>query len=208
MSKLGSVVGEKSPVEKDDFIESKTPSNKCSVDTKPATKDIFMTWKGFTNAITQAFSNIDAKRTAERTLSGLTQKGSAVSYTAQFQQYANQTDWNDEALKNQRSTIVTTSESLRKGDTNPPRLTVNQNRRVTSPSQWNLTPPSNKADDPATLTRSGNLRSDSASTATSPAIWLGIANSQRRGTADASLANSLMPPSKAKGEDLSPPECS
>jgi hypothetical protein len=24
-----------------------------------------------------------------------------VSYTAQFQQYANRTDWNDEALKNQ-----------------------------------------------------------------------------------------------------------
>ncbi|KFY47014.1 hypothetical protein V494_00226 [Pseudogymnoascus sp. VKM F-4513 (FW-928)] len=82
-------------------MESKTPSNKCLVDTKPATKDIFMTWKGFTNAITQAFGDIDAKRTVERTLSGLTQKGSAVFYTAQFQQYANRTDWNDEALKNQ-----------------------------------------------------------------------------------------------------------
>jgi hypothetical protein len=55
-----------------DFMESKSVNNKCTTETKPATKDIFMTWKGFTHAITQAFGDIDAKRTAERTLSGLT----------------------------------------------------------------------------------------------------------------------------------------
>jgi len=35
-----------------DFMETKSVNNKCTTETKAATKDIFMSWKGFTLAIT------------------------------------------------------------------------------------------------------------------------------------------------------------
>ena len=58
------------------------------------TKYIFLSQDNFKNQITQIFGDLEEEATAERKLYSLTQKGSAIEYTTQFQMYAIRTDWN------------------------------------------------------------------------------------------------------------------
>jgi hypothetical protein len=61
-------------------------------------KYMFSSWEGFCNRLTQMYGDPEAIATAERKLQELTQRGSAMDYTTQFQTYATQTEWNDKAL--------------------------------------------------------------------------------------------------------------
>lgn len=65
------------------------------------TKDIFITWAGFVKQLKTNFGDIDAQHNAVRALQALRQKGSAVAYTAKFQQHASLTNWGDEAICDQ-----------------------------------------------------------------------------------------------------------
>ena len=62
------------------------------------TKDIFISWAGFVKQLRINFGDVDARRNAVRALEALKQKGSAVAYTAEFQQHAPLTNWGEEAI--------------------------------------------------------------------------------------------------------------
>jgi hypothetical protein len=81
-----------------DFMENKTDLGQCSTAMTKDTLTIFQTWKGFKKCIRRVFGDIDAERTAVRSIQNLRQKGSAANYTAEFQQHQAKTKWNDEAL--------------------------------------------------------------------------------------------------------------
>src|SRR5438445_4446467 len=61
------------------------------------TKYIFLSWDNFKSQITQIFRDLEEEAMAERKLYLLTQKGSAIEYTTQFQMYATKTNWNQKA---------------------------------------------------------------------------------------------------------------
>ena len=82
-----------------DYIKNRTSQGKVSTSMTKESQKIFMKFEGFEDRINRVFGDIDQTRTAERNIQNLKQTGSATSYTAVFQQYANQTSWNDEALK-------------------------------------------------------------------------------------------------------------
>jgi len=65
---------------------------------KPITRKIFKIFANFKKEITKVFRNIDPGRTAEWIIQNLKQTESAIAYTADFQQYSEQTDWNNKAL--------------------------------------------------------------------------------------------------------------
>lgn len=62
---------------------------------------IFETWDGFVSEIKANFGVTDERREAERAIESLRQKGSATSYTRDFQRYSTKTEWGDEALRYQ-----------------------------------------------------------------------------------------------------------
>jgi hypothetical protein len=84
-----------------DYMDNRTDKGECTTAMGEETIAIFQTFKGFKKRITRVFGDIDQERTAERHIQNLRQKGSAASYTAEFQQYSGKTDWNDDALKAQ-----------------------------------------------------------------------------------------------------------
>ena len=55
------------------------------------TKFIFISWDIFAERLTQIYKNLKNKATVEQKFKELTQKGSAMDYTIQFQIYATQT---------------------------------------------------------------------------------------------------------------------
>ena len=59
---------------------------------------MFLSWEGFLSQLIQMYGDIEAAMTAERRLSELTQKRSAINYTITFQIYATQMEWNQETL--------------------------------------------------------------------------------------------------------------
>ncbi len=67
-------------------------------DREAETKTIFATFKGFEDAITNAFGNVDETRMAIEKIQELKQKGSAADYAATFRQISSQTGWDDEPL--------------------------------------------------------------------------------------------------------------
>lgn len=85
-----------------DFMENKTERGQID---KEAMNDetiyIFSSWGRFKKRISRVFGDIDQERTAERHIQNLRQRGSAATYTAEFQQYSGKTDWDDAALKAQ-----------------------------------------------------------------------------------------------------------
>jgi hypothetical protein len=85
----------------EDFLGNRAANGGVSTAMKEETKEIFRTFKGFKQKIASVFGDIDPKRNAERALRSLRQTGSAVNYTAQFQQHKVKTGWNDEALQAQ-----------------------------------------------------------------------------------------------------------
>jgi hypothetical protein len=84
-----------------DYMQNRNSEGKCTTSMSDDTIVIFKTFEGFKKRITRVFGDIDQERTAERHIQNLRQKGSAATYTAEFQQYMNKTDWNDDALKAQ-----------------------------------------------------------------------------------------------------------
>jgi hypothetical protein len=84
-----------------DHMQHRNSEGLCTSGASKATQAIFVNWKGFIKQLNANFGDIDVKRTAMTTLTKLKQSGSAVSYTAVFQQYAHQTNWNDDALCHQ-----------------------------------------------------------------------------------------------------------
>jgi hypothetical protein len=65
------------------------------------TVKIFKTWNGFLEEIKVNFGVMDERKEAERAIESLRQKGSATSYTRDFQRYSTRTEWGDEALRYQ-----------------------------------------------------------------------------------------------------------
>jgi len=59
---------------------------------------MFSSFSKFKLRITRIFGDIDEERTSERHIRALNQKGPASSYAAEFQQYANRTQWDNAAL--------------------------------------------------------------------------------------------------------------
>jgi len=76
----------------EDYMKNRTSEGKCTTVMTKDTIAIFQTFEGFKKKITRVFGDIDQERTAERHIQNLRQKGSAASYTAEFQQYMNKTD--------------------------------------------------------------------------------------------------------------------
>ncbi|ELR05335.1 hypothetical protein GMDG_07318 [Pseudogymnoascus destructans 20631-21] len=66
------------------YMNHRTPDEKCNTSTSQGTKEIFVSWNGFL-----------------KTLKALKQRGSAVAYTAEFQQHATLTNWGEEAICDQ-----------------------------------------------------------------------------------------------------------
>jgi carbohydrate-selective porin OprB len=59
---------------------------------------IFLIQEGFVNRLTQIYGDLEIEATVEYRLWELTQWGSAIEYTTQFQMYMIQIKWNKEAL--------------------------------------------------------------------------------------------------------------
>ena len=64
-------------------------------DCNEETIDIFTLFSKYKKRISRIFRDIDEERTVEQFLQNLKQKGSIAGYTAEFQQYANCTEWGD-----------------------------------------------------------------------------------------------------------------
>ena len=62
------------------------------------TKYIFAGWDNFVNQFMQMFGDPEKEVTAEQQLENLTQRGTAIEYTMQFQMYTAKTEWNKSAL--------------------------------------------------------------------------------------------------------------
>jgi hypothetical protein len=63
------------------------------------TNEIFATWAAFQERLERTFGDLDKTRTATRKLLGTRQETSVGDYTAKFQKYAHQTEWDDNALR-------------------------------------------------------------------------------------------------------------
>ena len=84
-----------------DYMKNRLPDGRCSNGITKKSIKIFQKFEGFEGRINRVFGDIDQGRTAERNIQNLKQTGSATSYTTAFQQFANQTSWNNDALKAQ-----------------------------------------------------------------------------------------------------------
>ncbi|ELR02084.1 hypothetical protein GMDG_05244 [Pseudogymnoascus destructans 20631-21] len=84
-----------------DYINHRTPDGKCNTLASQGTKEIFVSWNGFLKTLKANFGDIDERRNTVRALQALKQRGSAVAYTAEFQQHATLTNWGDEAICDQ-----------------------------------------------------------------------------------------------------------
>jgi hypothetical protein len=65
------------------------------------TVEIFNSYPGFVRKIKATFGEVDEVRQAERAIQMLRQRGSAATYTAEFQRQAIKAGWDDKALKAQ-----------------------------------------------------------------------------------------------------------
>ena len=84
----------------EDYLENTNEEGQINLRKMEATTiKIFQTWDGFLQEIRANFGIMDERREAERAIESLKQKGSAVSYTRDFQRYSTKTEWGDEALK-------------------------------------------------------------------------------------------------------------
>ena len=83
-----------------DYIDNKGPNGELVEDNMfDETLTIFRSFKGFKKRISRVFGDIDQERNSERFLENLKQRGSAATYTAEFQQHSGRTDWDDTALR-------------------------------------------------------------------------------------------------------------
>lgn len=84
-----------------EYMKKRGDSSTLKTNMTDGCKDIFRSPQHFRDKINQVFGDIDQERTAERTIQNLRQKGSAATYTAEFQRYSSATGWNDDALRAQ-----------------------------------------------------------------------------------------------------------
>jgi hypothetical protein len=84
-----------------DYMKHANPKGQCTTAMQQGTIEIFGTYKGFVKRIKATFGEIDEERQAERAVQTLRQRGSAATYTAEFQRHAIKTGWNDDALRAQ-----------------------------------------------------------------------------------------------------------
>jgi hypothetical protein len=84
-----------------DYMAHRAADGRVTTTANQGTKDIFISWSGFVKQLRANFGDVDARRNAVRALEALRQRGSAVSYTAEFQQHATLTNWGDEAICDQ-----------------------------------------------------------------------------------------------------------
>ena len=75
-----------------DFLEN-TPENRDN-----DTNKITQSCAKFKKKLVQTFENFDEKQAAEQKMQSLQQTGSTANYTAKFQQYAAQTQWENASL--------------------------------------------------------------------------------------------------------------
>ena len=84
-----------------DYMDNKGDDGTLTKEMETETITIFRTWGGFKKRISRVFGDIDQERNAVRHIRNLRQRTSAATYTAEFQQYANKTDWEEAALKDE-----------------------------------------------------------------------------------------------------------
>ncbi|KFY90765.1 hypothetical protein V500_04970 [Pseudogymnoascus sp. VKM F-4518 (FW-2643)] len=84
-----------------DYMAHRAADGRVTTTAKDSTKSIFVSWTGFVKQLKANFGDLDARRNAVRAIQALKQKGSAVTYTAEFQQHATLTNWGDEAICDQ-----------------------------------------------------------------------------------------------------------
>jgi len=66
---------------------------------KPGTRDLFTSWKNFTDEMERMFGAVDAEDQAEKAITRLKQTKSVSAYTAEFKQLQSRIDWDDAALR-------------------------------------------------------------------------------------------------------------
>lgn len=81
-----------------DVMSHRTPDGALTTAARPDTIQLMNSWENFASKLQQYFGDHDRKRTAERNLRALVQKGSAAKYTAEFQQWSSMICWNNESL--------------------------------------------------------------------------------------------------------------
>lgn len=84
-----------------DYMKYKSASGSVTKTMQRGTQEIFLSYAGFVRRIRATFGEVDEVRQAERAIQMLRQRGSAATYTAEFQRQAIKTGWDDRALKAQ-----------------------------------------------------------------------------------------------------------
>ena len=84
-----------------DYMSHRATDGRVNTAASASTKELFLNWSGFVKQLKANFGDIDARRNAVRSIQALKQRGSAVTYTAEFQQHATLTNWGDEAICDQ-----------------------------------------------------------------------------------------------------------
>jgi hypothetical protein len=84
-----------------DYMKNTNAKGQITTAMRVDTQKMFGTYKGFILRINATFGEVDEEKVAERAIQTLRQKGSAATYTAEFQRYSTKTGWNDDALRAQ-----------------------------------------------------------------------------------------------------------
>jgi hypothetical protein len=84
-----------------DYLTHAGPQGQVMPEMRPETRYIFSTFEGFLERLNYTFGDFDEVKQAVRKIQSLKQKGSAATYTAEFNRYSIKTGWNDAALKDE-----------------------------------------------------------------------------------------------------------
>jgi hypothetical protein len=84
-----------------DYMKNTNERGATTTAMRQETINMFGSYQAFIKALQATFGPIDEERQAERAIQSLRQRGSASTYTAEFQRWATKTGWNDDALRAQ-----------------------------------------------------------------------------------------------------------
>ena len=84
-----------------DYLTHAGPQGQVTPEMRAETRYIFGSFEGFLERLKYTFGDFDEIKQAVRRIQSLKQKGSAATYTAEFNRYAIKTGWNDAALKDE-----------------------------------------------------------------------------------------------------------
>jgi Domain of unknown function (DUF4939) len=82
-----------------DYMSHTNRAGQVTTAMRKETIALFQTYRGFIKEIKNTFGEIDEEKHAERAIQTLRQRGSAATYTAEFQRYSTKTGWNNDALQ-------------------------------------------------------------------------------------------------------------